>query len=81
MSTIANRPDFPTLEQVERADREQLGKWYRFLPSGETPEQQKIMDKIASRFKKLGGMTPELSDKIGYAGSDSPGYNPKTSAR
>jgi hypothetical protein len=23
------------MEQVEKADREQLAKWYRFLPSGE----------------------------------------------
>jgi hypothetical protein len=62
------RPDFPTMAQVEAADREQLGRWYRFLPSGETREQQKIMDRIAERFKKLGGMTPELSKKIGMGG-------------
>ena len=63
-----DRPDFPTLEQVEKADVEQLAKWYRFLPSGDTPEQQKIMDRLAQRFKKLGGMTPELSSRIGYGG-------------
>jgi len=34
-----------------------LAKWYRFLPSGDTQEQQKIQDRIAARFKELGGMT------------------------
>jgi hypothetical protein len=51
-----DRPDFPTMEQVEKANHEQLARWYRFLPSGDTKEQQKIMDRIAERFKRLGGM-------------------------
>ena len=51
------RPDFPTMEQVEKANHEQLARRYRFLPSGDTKEQQKIMDRIAERFKRLGGMT------------------------
>src|SRR5579884_2295882 len=61
-----DRPDFPTMEQVERANHEQLARWYRFLPSGDTKEQQKIMDRIAERFKRLGGMTPALEKKIGF---------------
>lgn len=60
------RPDFPTMKQVEKADREQLARWYSHLLAGETPEQKKIMDRINQRFKKLGGMTPELERKIGY---------------
>ena len=56
---------FPTIEEIERAGKEQLARWYRFLPSGETPADQKIMKRIAERFEKLGGMTPELSKKIG----------------
>jgi hypothetical protein len=56
---------FPTIEEVERAGREQLARWYRFLPSGETATDQEIMKRIAQRFQKLGGMTPELSKKIG----------------
>jgi hypothetical protein len=55
-----DRPDFPTMEQVEKANHEQLARWYRFLPSGDTKEQQRIMDRIAERFKTLGGMTPAL---------------------
>ena len=61
-----NRPDFPTMEQVEKATHEQLARWYRFLPSGDTKEQQKIQDRIAERFKELGGMNPALSKKIGF---------------
>jgi hypothetical protein len=56
---------FPTIEEVERAGKEQLAHWYRFLPSGETAADQEIMKRIAQRFQKLGGMTPELSKKIG----------------
>ena len=56
---------FPTVEQVEKADKEQLARWYRFLPSGETASDQKIMKRIAERFDKLGGMTLELCKKIG----------------
>ena len=63
---VDNPIRFPTLEQVERASREQLARWYRFLASGNTPEQQKILDRIADRFKSLGGMTAALSKKIGY---------------
>ena len=60
---MVDRPDFPT---IEKASREQLAKWYRFLPSGQTKEQQQIMDRIAERFKQLGGMNPALSKKIGF---------------
>jgi hypothetical protein len=56
---------FPTLQEVEEADEEQLARWYRFLPSGENAADQKIMKRIAERFEKLGGMTAELSKKIG----------------
>jgi hypothetical protein len=66
MST--DRPDFPTLEQVERASREELAQWYRFLPLGDTTEQKKVMDRIEERFKEKGGMSPALSKKIGYGG-------------
>jgi hypothetical protein len=63
---LDNRPDFPTAAEVEKAGREQLAKWYRFLPSGDTKDQQHVLDRIAERFKELGGMTPELSKKIGF---------------
>jgi len=62
---MADRPDFPTTKEVQKATKEQLARWYRFLPSGDTPEQQRIMMLIEKRFKSLGGMTPALSKKIG----------------
>jgi hypothetical protein len=61
-----SRPDFPTLQDVEKANREQLAEWFSHLPAGETSEQKKVMDRINERFKKLGGMTPELEKKVGY---------------
>jgi hypothetical protein len=63
-----DRPDFPTMEQIEKADREQLARWYRSLPSDDTPEQRIIQHRLPERFQKLGGMTPELSKKIGFGG-------------
>lgn len=63
-----DRPDFPTMEEVEKASHEQLARWHRFLASGDTPEQKKIWNRIADRFKKAGGMTPEMSNRIGYGG-------------
>ncbi len=59
--------DFPTMKQVTEASAEQLGYWYRFLLAS-SEEQQAVLDKIAERFKSLGGMTPELSKKIGHGG-------------
>jgi len=56
---------FPTIQEVEKAENEQLARWYRFLPSGETAAEHKIMKRIAERFEKFGGMTAELSKKIG----------------
>lgn len=62
----AHRPDIPTIEQVEKANHEQLARWYRFLPSGDTNEEQRVIERIAERFKQLGGMTPVISKKIGF---------------
>jgi len=56
------------MEQVDKADREQLARWYRFLPSGDTHEQRNIQHRLAERFQKLGGMTAELNRKIGFGG-------------
>lgn len=72
--------DYPTLQQVEAADREQLGKWYRFLQSPgwaylnspefefhkKLEEEVEIMDLICLRFKEMGMFTPELSKELGW---------------
>jgi len=74
MSTRA----YPTLGQVEAADRIQLARWWRFLPSpgesaigcknfpdvfaGEAAIQKRIME----RFEAMGGWTPEVSKQVGW---------------
>ena len=68
MAAINERPDFPTTDQVEKATHEELASWYRFLPSGDTPEQKRIMDRIEKRLKEKGGMTSAVSETIGYGG-------------
>jgi hypothetical protein len=66
--TMTNKLEFPTLDQVMKASHEDLARWYRFLLPNDK-EQQDILDKIADRFKKLGGMTPEISKRIGHGGA------------
>lgn len=57
---------FPTMEQVDKADREQIARWYRFLPTNGFASHRNIMDRILERFLNMGGMTPGLSKKIGF---------------
>ena len=71
--------NYPTLEDVEIADRYQLCLWWRFLSSPGTKAigkddfddvlnyEAKIMDRIAERFKDIGGFTPEISKSIGWS--------------
>jgi hypothetical protein len=68
---------YPTMEQVEKADRQQLAFWVRFLPSpggsaigyknfNETLEKEvEILNRILERFDESGGWTPSLSKSIG----------------
>ncbi len=63
-----DRPDFPTMEQVDKATHEDLARWFRFLSTGDTPEQKKVMKRISERFKKMGGMTDQISKRIGFGG-------------
>ena len=69
---------YPTLEQVEQADRRQLCIWSRFLPSPGmsaigTDKFQEVLDaeapinkRIGQRLQELGGFTPEISKEIGW---------------
>jgi hypothetical protein len=71
---------YPTLEEVEMADRIQLARWYRFLPSPgrssvgqdwktfrhNAASQNVILQRIISRFNEMGGFTPEISKAIGW---------------
>ena len=69
--------NYPTVDQVAAADHEQIARWFRFLPSPgaravDTPEFQEAMSRevdvmkaILARLQELGGMTPEISKRIG----------------
>lgn len=56
---------YPTLKEVENADRRQICSWYRFLPSPDKPEKVEVMNRIVERFKQFGGFTPEISKELG----------------
>lgn len=70
---------YPTLEEVEKADRLKLAEWYRFLKSPGSgaigkenfhevmEEEANIMGRITERFNKLGGMNPGISKAIGWS--------------
>jgi hypothetical protein len=70
--------NYPTLEEVEQADRRELAKWYRFLKSpgmaavgrqnfqAALEAEGKVMDRIVARFKAMGMFTPEISKSIGW---------------
>jgi len=70
--------EYPTPEEVEKADRVQLARWSRYLSSPgssavgtpEFPErldkETKVLDRILERFDEQGGMTPEISKEIGW---------------
>lgn len=73
--------NYPTLDQVEKADHFTLAKWYRFLKSpGDVAlhprnpryfeiidEQVTIMNRITARFNELGGMNSSLSKQLGWS--------------
>lgn len=63
-----NQQPYPTFEQVEAADHEQLCRWYRFLPIADDWGDIDIMNRIIQRVRDLGGFTPEISKKIGWEG-------------
>jgi hypothetical protein len=69
---------YPTLAEVETANRFQICNWVRNLPSpgleavGQDNflevllQQVPVMDRICERFRELDGMTPEISKAIGW---------------
>jgi len=72
--------NYPTIEEVQKADRTTLARWYRFLPSpgwcairedNEVFErvmekEQEIQKLIVKRFDEMGGFTSEISKHIGW---------------
>jgi hypothetical protein len=71
---------YPTIEEVNNADIEQLVKWYRFLNSPglnyvdselgifkyKIKEETSIINLICQRINEVGGFTPEISKRIGW---------------
>ncbi|GEM_PF-1938810 len=57
---------YPTMEQVEKADREQIARWHCFLAAPESTKERDIADRIADRLLNMGGLTPGLTEKIGF---------------
>jgi hypothetical protein len=71
---------YPKIWEIKAAEREQLARWYRFLPSpgtrciGESDElfhatleaESAAMDLICERFKEMGMFDPDLSKRIGW---------------
>ena len=57
---------YPTLKEIEKADRLQICRWYRFLDLAETPEQLEVIEQLHKRFTEMGGFTPEISKTIGW---------------
>jgi len=58
--------NYPTLEQVEKANHYNLCEWYRFLSSPITDSQVQIMNRICERCKAGGGFTPVISKELGW---------------
>jgi len=58
--------NFPTLQEVEQADRYQLCKWHRFLRNPKNEKELQITNRSFERWKEAGGFTPEISKQIGW---------------
>jgi hypothetical protein len=66
--------DYPTFEAVMNATHEQLARWYRFLPTPGTTKagavalehEQTIMELVMRRLRQFGGITPEISKRVGW---------------
>jgi hypothetical protein len=69
---------YPTLEQVEAADREQICYWWRFLQSpgcdgagnpvkdfqNQLEKDVLVMNRITERYKEVGGFNSEISKRV-----------------
>jgi hypothetical protein len=70
---------FPTMDEVDGANRQQLGRWFRFLPSPgmdwtndkdykeKLAKELNILQRILNRFDDLGGWDARLSKQIGWS--------------
>ena len=56
---------YPTMDEVEEADRVQLLQWTRLLPSPDDAHRP-ILNRILVRQQAIGGITPEISKQVGW---------------
>lgn len=56
---------YPTTEEVLKADRLTICKWYRFLPSPTNDQELQILNLVVNRCNELGGFTPQISKQLG----------------
>ena len=56
---------WPTMEEVEAADQDQLCMWHRFLPPPRTKVTLAIEQRIFERWCMGGGLTAKLRKQIG----------------
>lgn len=69
---------YPTMDEVNAADRMQICRWVRFLDSpgifavghpdfdAILEREVAIMDRICERLKEFGGFTPGISKTLGW---------------
>jgi hypothetical protein len=57
---------YPSLEEVNAADRFQLCKWHRFLRSPENEKEVELNHLMFKMWEEAGGFTPEISKAIGW---------------
>ena len=57
---------YPTIEEVESADRVQLATWSRFCGVARNEEELIIINRICARFKEAGVWNAELSKQVGH---------------
>ncbi len=58
--------NYPTKEDVDVADHEQLARWSRFLRSPNGNVEVNVMGKIVARLSALGGIPTAISKRIGW---------------
>ncbi|MFK5855404.1 MAG: hypothetical protein QM503_04675 [Bacteroidota bacterium] len=57
---------YPTLEEVNAAERIDICIWWRALASPVNKAQAEVNVRLAERFKEVGGFTPEISKQLGW---------------
>jgi hypothetical protein len=59
--------DEKTKTEIDEMTQVQMASLHRFAPAGHPYFQRgEVSDYFAARFRELGGMTPEISKRIGW---------------